>query len=73
MKFRKLIAIPALGLILLISFGLPEKVSAQDLEPRRWSHLPIGQTIMGVGYVYAEADIFGSSGKFVGKNITDSL
>jgi len=58
MKFHKLIVIPALGLMLLISFGLPERASAQDLEPRRWSHLPIGQTIVGVGYVYTEADIF---------------
>ncbi len=58
MKFRKLIVLPALGLMLLISLGLPESASAQDLEPRRWSHLPIGQTIVGVGYVYTEANIF---------------
>ena len=44
--------------LLLTSFGLPESVSAQDLEPRRWSHLPIGQNIVGVGYVYTEANIF---------------
>jgi hypothetical protein len=43
---------------LLVSSGLAEQVSAQDLEPRRWSHLPIGQTTVGVGYVYTEADIF---------------
>jgi len=44
--------------LLLTGFGLPESVSAQDLEPRRWSHLPIGQNIVGVGYVYTEANIF---------------
>ena len=44
--------------LLLIGPGLPERVSAQDLEPRRWSHLPIGQNIVGVGYVYTDADIF---------------
>jgi len=45
-------------ILLLISFGLPEQVSAQDLEPRRWSHLPIGQNTVGVGYIYTEANIF---------------
>ena len=45
-------------ILLLVSSGLAEQVSAQDLEPRRWSHLPIGQTIVGVGYAYTEADIF---------------
>jgi len=44
--------------LLLTGFGLPESVSAQDLEPRRWSHLPVGQNIVGVGYVYTEANIF---------------
>jgi len=44
--------------LLLTGFGLPESVSAQDLEPRRWSHLPIGQNIVGVGYAYTEANIF---------------
>ena len=47
-----------LFILLLACFGLVEQVSAQDLEPRRWSHLPIGQTTVGVGYVYTEADIF---------------
>ena len=44
--------------LLVTGFGLPESVSAQDLEPRRWSHLPVGQNIVGVGYVYTEANIF---------------
>ncbi|GAG58910.1 unnamed protein product, partial [marine sediment metagenome] len=44
--------------LLLVSSGLAEQVSAQDLEPRRWSHLPIGQTIVGVGYAYTEANVF---------------
>ena len=52
-KYRILIVI-----VVLISLGLSERANAQDLEPRRWSHLPIGQTIVGVGYVYTEADIF---------------
>ena len=47
-----------LFLLLLISLGLSAQVRAQDLEPRRWSHLPTGQHIVGVGYVYTEANIF---------------
>jgi hypothetical protein len=30
---------------------------AQELEPRRWSHLPVGANFVGVGYAYTEADI----------------
>jgi hypothetical protein len=58
MKFHKFKVIPTLGLMLLISLGLPDRVSAQDLEPRRWSHLPTGQNIVSVGYLYTEANIF---------------
>ena len=47
-----------LVILLLISPGLSERVCAQDLEPRRWSHLPIGQNTVGVGYIYTEANIF---------------
>jgi hypothetical protein len=45
-------------ILLLIGVGLPEQVRAQDLEPRRWSHLPTGQNIVGVGYIYTEANVF---------------
>jgi len=47
-----------LFILLLIGPGLPERANAQDLEPRRWSHLPIGQNVVGVGYAYTEADVF---------------
>jgi hypothetical protein len=30
---------------------------AQELEPRRWSHLPIGTNFAGAGYAYTAADI----------------
>jgi len=43
---------------LLINFSLAESVCAQDLEPRRWSHLPAGMSVAGIGYAYTEADIF---------------
>jgi len=44
--------------VLIISLGLTQRASAQDLEPRRWSHLPTGQNIVGLGYAYTEANIF---------------
>jgi hypothetical protein len=31
---------------------------AQDIEPRRWSHLPLGGNFGGVAYAYTEGDIF---------------
>jgi hypothetical protein len=36
-------------------FALPSP--AQQLEPRRWSHLPMGINFAGGGYVYTSADI----------------
>ncbi|MEN8687944.1 MAG: transporter, partial [Desulfuromonadales bacterium] len=30
---------------------------AEELEPRRWSHLPINTNFIGGGYAYTEADI----------------
>ncbi len=30
---------------------------AQDTEPRRWSHLPVGLNVAGAVYVYTEGDI----------------
>lgn len=31
---------------------------AQDIEPRRWSHLPIGANFAGMAYAYSSGDIF---------------
>lgn len=45
-------------IVLLLGFALPVQVNAQDLEPRRWSHLPTDQNIVGLGYGYTEANIF---------------
>lgn len=30
---------------------------AEDLEPRRWNHLPVGLHVFGAGYAYTDADI----------------
>ena len=38
-----------------MSLGLP--CLALELEPRQWSHLPVGTNFAGVGYAYTEADI----------------
>jgi len=46
------------NLALLFSALLAAPVaSAQEAEPRRWSHLPVGATFGSVGYVYTDADI----------------
>jgi hypothetical protein len=45
-------AVYALGLLL----ALP--CHAQDIEPRRWSHLPLDTNFLGVGYAYTSGDIF---------------
>ena len=45
-------------LCVLLLLGLPFLCVAQELEPRRWSHLPTGTNFTGGGYAYTEADIF---------------
>jgi hypothetical protein len=44
-------------LCVFLIWGLPFLCLAQELEPRRWSHLPTGANFAGAGYVYTEADI----------------
>jgi hypothetical protein len=46
----------AVGLAILGLF--PAETRAQDMEPRRWSHLPTGLNIAGAGLVATEGDIF---------------
>ena len=31
---------------------------AQDVEPRRWTHLPVGLNVVGAVYVYTDGDLF---------------
>jgi hypothetical protein len=40
------------GLLVMVSL-----CSAEELEPRRWSHLPIDTNFVGSAYAYTEADI----------------
>ncbi|MGD8981759.1 MAG: transporter [Desulfobacterales bacterium] len=44
-------------LCVFLIFGMPLLCFSQELEPRRWSHLPTGKNFAGGGYVYAEANI----------------
>ena len=37
---------------------VPRCGQAQDIEPRRWSHLPIGANFAGAGYAYTTGDIY---------------
>src|SRR6266567_8173622 len=43
----------ALAVLLLASLG-----QAQDIEPRRWSHLPIGANFGAAAYAYTTGDIY---------------
>ncbi len=44
--------------LLLTSIGLSLPCLALDLEPRRWSHIPLGSSFAGGALVHTEADIF---------------
>ena len=45
-------------LCVFLILGLPFLCLAQELEPRRWSHLPTGKNFVGGGYAYTKSDIF---------------
>lgn len=47
-----------LMLILLLAFCWAVPSFAQDLEPRRWSHMPTGLNFAGLAYAYSDGDIF---------------
>ena len=47
-----------LCLCVFLVLGMPFLCIAQELEPRRWGHLPTGRNFAGGGYVNTKADIF---------------
>lgn len=47
---------PALLIVLAWLVG-EGKASAQDLEPRRWAHLPVGTNVVGLSYVRTDGDL----------------
>jgi hypothetical protein len=53
------LALPPLkkgAVLAFVSSALP--CFSQDIEPRRWSHLPMGGNFAGTAYSYTEGDIF---------------
>jgi hypothetical protein len=48
-------SIAAISVVLTFLFASP--CLSEELEPRRWSHLPIDTNYFGAGYAYTEADI----------------
>ena len=45
------------GGFLLLLFLYSSSCFGEDLEPRRWAHLPIDKNFIGAAYAYTEADI----------------
>ena len=58
MPLKKINKLNRALLILLMGLWACPNVLAQDLEPRRWSHLPTGLNFIGVGYGFTSGDIF---------------
>jgi hypothetical protein len=56
MNMNQIIKYPVYTALLWIAFL--NLAAAQELEPRRWSHVPIDTNFIGVGYVYTSGDIF---------------
>jgi hypothetical protein len=46
-----------IGILLLCVLGC-SRVAAQDVEPRRWTPLPVGVNVVGVGYGFTTGHIF---------------
>ena len=43
--------------LLLACLLLSHAANAQDIEPRRWTALPVGVNVLGLGYAYTTGDI----------------
>jgi hypothetical protein len=52
----------------LICFLLAQPCRAQDIELRRWSHLPLGSNFGSVAYAHTEGDVFFINGKKLEEN-----
>ena len=50
------VKIPAVVLLIALAFSVQSQ--AQDLEPRRWSHLPSGMKIVSLGYAYTDSFVY---------------
>jgi len=56
-KNHRLLHFPGLIFLGLFAKSLMLPCHALDLEPRQWSHLPVGTNFAGAGYAYTWADI----------------
>lgn len=57
--FTPLMTSPRLRAALLLMFLFTVRFAqAQDIEPRRWSHIPIGANFAGAAYAYTLGDIY---------------
>ncbi len=54
MKFRY----KQIGYVLMVWFSLSNSLSAQELEPRRWAHVPIDTNFIAAAYARTDGDIF---------------
>ena len=45
------------SLLLVLILSLFHSASAQDVEPRRWSALPLNSSVIGAGYAYTFGDV----------------
>ncbi|MDM9630273.1 transporter [Robiginitalea aurantiaca] len=45
-------------LLLTIVFLMYQNACSQDLEPRRWTPIPLGTHVLGAGYSYSSGDVF---------------
>jgi hypothetical protein len=45
-------------MLILMFSGFCSPLMAQDLEPRRWSHLPSGLNVFGLAWGFTDGDIF---------------
>ena len=54
-QLHPIVAKGGVGAALLM--WLTGSLVAQDIEPRRWTHLPVGMNVLGAGGVYTDGDI----------------
>jgi len=49
--------LPAVFLVVLLLGAGASGLFAQELEPRRWTHAPVGTNAAGVGYIYSDGEL----------------
>ena len=55
--YRQSDLVKTLGLF-IIAFLFHQNGHCQDIEPRRWSPIPLGTNVLGAGYSYTSGDVF---------------